>query len=68
MHDVLISQEDNVLYYYIGVKGRRIGKSMKKEEALLQYFELSKSVKGIVILIYDENDKLRGQIPKNKTT
>jgi hypothetical protein len=50
-------------YYYIGVKGKRFGKPMTKEEALLQYFELISSVKGVVILIYDENDKLRGQIP-----
>jgi hypothetical protein len=57
-----------VLYYYIGIKGRRVGQPMTKEEALLQYFELSESVKGIVILIYDENDKLKGQIPKKKAT
>jgi hypothetical protein len=57
-----------VYYYYIGVKGRRFGQPMTKEEALLQYFEMSKEIKDLVILIYDENDKLRGQIPKRKKT
>jgi Cdc6-like AAA superfamily ATPase len=55
-----------VRYYYIGIKGKRFGKP--KEEALLQYFELISSVKGVVILIYDENDKLRDRYPKKKTT
>jgi hypothetical protein len=57
-----------VRYYYIGINGNRFGEPMTKEEALLQYFELIKSVKGVMILIYDENDRLKGQIPKKKTT
>jgi hypothetical protein len=57
-----------VLHYYIGINGKRFGEPMTKEEALLKYLEFNKILKGVVILIYDENDKLKGQIPKKKTT
>jgi hypothetical protein len=54
------------LHYYIDINGRRFGDPMTKEEALLRYLEFSKTLKGVVILIYDENDKLKGQIPKKR--
>jgi hypothetical protein len=57
-----------VLHYYIGINSKRFGEPMTKEEALLKYLEFNKILKGVVILIYDENDKLKGQIPKKKTT
>ncbi len=37
---------------------------MTKEDALRELFELRKTFKYLCILIYDENDQLKGQIPK----
>lgn len=50
--------------YYIAHKGKRIGEPMTKEEALKQLFELRKTFKHMSVVIYDEKDRLKGQIPK----
>jgi hypothetical protein len=54
------------LNYYISYKGRRLGKPMTKEEAIVELFRLSNAFKNLSILIYDEHDKLRGRILRKK--
>jgi hypothetical protein len=55
-----------VLKYYIAYKGRRLGEPMTKEEATFRLFQLNKTFRDLSILVYDEHDKLRGQIPRKK--
>jgi hypothetical protein len=52
--------------YYIAYKGRRLGEPLTKEEAIMSLFHLSKTFSELSILIYDDNDKLRGQIKGKK--
>ncbi|MDB5056181.1 MAG: hypothetical protein JWM44_4231 [Bacilli bacterium] len=66
IHEVLILRNCVVFHYYIGYKGNRITSSMSKEEAIIQLLQMSKDFRGLCILIYDDNDKLRGQIPRKK--
>jgi hypothetical protein len=54
------------LKYYIAYKGRRIGKPMSKEEAIMELFLLSKTFNNLSILVYDDSDKLRGKIARKK--
>jgi hypothetical protein len=39
---------------------------MTKEEATFRLFQLNKTFRDLSILVYDEHDKLRGQIPRKK--
>lgn len=52
------------MHYYIAYKSERVGKPLTREEAITKYFELKADFKDLCILIYDENDKLCGRIPK----
>jgi hypothetical protein len=50
--------------YYLAYKGRRIGVPITREEAFMLLFTTRGSIKGVSIMIYDENDKFIRQIPK----
>lgn len=52
------------MHYYIAYKNERVGAPMTKEEAIKRYFELKADFKDLCILIYDDNDRLCGRIPK----
>jgi hypothetical protein len=39
---------------------------MTREEATMRLFQLNKTFSDLSILIYDENDKLRGRIQRKK--
>jgi uncharacterized FlaG/YvyC family protein len=55
-----------VLKYYLGYNGKRINVLLSKEEAIKLLFETKGAIKGLSIMIYDENDKLIRQIPKKR--
>jgi hypothetical protein len=54
------------LKYYIAHKGRRLGNPMTKEEAIMELFKLKSAFNDLSIVIYDDNDKLRGRIERKK--
>ncbi len=52
--------------YYLGYNGKRINVPLSEEEAMKLLFETKGAIKGLCIMIYDENDKFIRQIPKRK--
>jgi hypothetical protein len=52
--------------YYLAYNGRRIGVPVTEEEAFMLLFTTRGSIKGLSIMIYDENDKLIRQIPRKR--
>jgi hypothetical protein len=55
-----------VLKYYLAYNGKSINVPLTKDEALKLLFETRGSIKGLSIMVYDENDKFIRQIPKPK--
>ncbi len=55
-----------MLNYYLGYNGKRIKVPLSKDEAMQLLFETKGSIKGLCIMVYDENDKFIRQIPKKR--
>jgi hypothetical protein len=55
-----------VFKYYLAYNGKLINFQLTEEEAVKMIFELRGSIKGLSIMVYDENDKFIRQILKPK--
>ncbi len=52
--------------YFLGYNGKRINVPLEKQEAMKLLFETKGAIKGLCIMVYDDNDKFIRQIPKPK--
>ena len=44
--------------YYLGYNGKRVNVPLSREDALYLLFATRGAVKGLCVMVYDDNDKL----------